>query len=189
MAAKARCVHLIFSKDQKLGRKGGARPHLQQHHPVPQGPPFSIRCWLATGSPQAISQKPHSFHKAKMHTIPSRLFHHTTHTRAHLISCVGGATPPPHNYTHFTPSLPFLRPYSPYNHTGVVCLINCRGLTFDLLSRPPRHLAGVRGHTGRGTRPPAVTVVSPTSEAWARKCHAQPEPIKPALKHAHTLHA
>ena len=77
----------------------------------------------STGSPHAIPQKPHSFHKAKMHTIPSRLFHHTAHARAHLISCVGGATPPPHNYTHFTPSLPFLRPYSPYNHTGVVCLI------------------------------------------------------------------
>ena len=162
MAAKARCVHLISSKDQKLGRKGGARPHSQQHHPVPQGPPFSIRCWLDTGSPQAIPQKPHSFHKAKMHTIPSRLFHHTAHTRAHLISCVGGATPSPHNYTHFTPSLPFLRPYSPYNHTGVVCLINCHGLTFDLLPRPPRHLAGIRGHTGRGTRPPVVT-----SRLWA----------------------
>ena len=116
----------------------------------------------STGSPQAIPQKPHSFHKAKMHTIPSRLFHHTAHTRAHLISCVGGATPPPHNYTHFTPSLPFLQPYSLYNHTGVVCLINCHGLTFDLLPRPPRHLAGVRGHTGWETRPPVVT-----SRLWA----------------------
>ena len=45
------------------------------------------------------------FHKAKMHTTPSRLFHHTAHTRARLISCVGGATTPPHTHTHFTPSV------------------------------------------------------------------------------------
>ena len=148
------CSFNILQGPEAIGQKGGARPHSQQHHPVPQGLPFSIRCWLATGSPQAVPQKPHSFHKAKMHTIPSRLFHHTGHTRAHLISCVGGAIPPPHNYTHFTPSL--------YNHTGVVCLINCHGLTFDLLPRPPRHLAGVRGHTGLGIRPPIIT-----SRLWA----------------------
>ena len=28
----------VFTKDRKLGRKGGTRPHPQQHHPVPQGP-------------------------------------------------------------------------------------------------------------------------------------------------------
>ena len=91
-----------------------------------------------------------------MHTTPSRPFHHTTHTSAHLISCVGGATTPPHNHTHFTPSLPFPWPYSPHNHTGVVYLINCHGLTFDLLPRPPRHLTGIKGQEleARGTRPP-----------------------------------
>ena len=57
-------------------------------------------------SPQAIPQKPHSFHKTKMHT-PSQLFHHTIHPRVYLISSLGGATPSPHNLTHFTPSLPF----------------------------------------------------------------------------------
>ena len=67
--------------------------------------------------PTSNPQKPHSFHKAKMHTSPSQLFHHTAHTRAHLISCVGGATPPPHNHTHFTPSLPFLQPYSLHNQS------------------------------------------------------------------------
>ena len=128
MTAKAGSVHLIPSKDRKLGRKGGDRPHPQQHHPVPQGPPVLNQVLTghrkSTGSPQAIPQKPHRFHKDKMRTTLSRLFHHTTHTRAHLISCVGGATTPPHNHTHFTPLLPFLWPYSPHNHTGVVCLIN-----------------------------------------------------------------
>ena len=76
---------------------------------------------------------------------------------------MGGATTPPHKHTHFTPSLPFIRPYSPHNHTGVVYLINCHGLTFDLLPRPPRHPAGVRGHNGRGTRPPIIT-----SRLWVR---------------------
>ena len=92
-----------------------------------------------------ISQKPHTFHKAKMHTTPSQPFRHTAHTRAHLISCVGRATPPPHNHTHFTPSLTILRPHSPQNHTGVVCLINCHGLTFDLPPRPQKH-EGVEVH-------------------------------------------
>ena len=44
VAAKAGSVHLMFSKDRKLGRKGGTRPHPQQHHPVPQGPPFLMKC-------------------------------------------------------------------------------------------------------------------------------------------------
>ena len=125
-----------------------------------------------------------------MHTTPSRLFHHTALTRAHLICCVGGATTPPHNHTHFTPSLPFLRPYSAYNHTGVVCLINCHGLTFDLLPRPLRHPAGIRGHTERGTRPPIIT-------SWLRAPQvkhgpAMPRPTgsnKTCIKaHTHTVH-
>ena len=40
VAANASSVHLIPSKDRKLGAR--------QHHPVPQGPPFSINCRLAT---------------------------------------------------------------------------------------------------------------------------------------------
>ena len=95
--------------------------------------PFPTKCWLATGSPQTIPQKPHSSHNAKMHTTPSWPFCYTAHTKAHLISCVGGATPPPHNHTHFTHSLPFLRPHSPHKHTGVVCLINCHGLDCPLV--------------------------------------------------------
>ena len=41
VAARAGSVHLIYSMDRKLGSKGGARIHRQQHHPVPQGGPFS----------------------------------------------------------------------------------------------------------------------------------------------------
>ena len=158
VAAKVRSVHLMFSKDWKLGRKGGTRPHPQQHHtsrtPILNEVLTGQR--KSSGSSQTIPQKPHSFHKAKMHTTPSQLFHHTAHTSAHLISCVGGATTPPHNHTHFTPLLPFPWPHGPHNHTGVVYLINCHGLTFDLLPRPPRHLTGVKGQQGQGTRPPVT---------------------------------
>ena len=33
MAAKARSVHLMYSVDKKLGRKGGAKTPQQWHHP------------------------------------------------------------------------------------------------------------------------------------------------------------
>ena len=51
MAARAGSVHLISSMDRKPSRKGGARPRPKQPHPVPQGPPFSIKCLLTTGCP------------------------------------------------------------------------------------------------------------------------------------------
>ena len=47
---------------------------------------------MSTGSPQSIPIKTHSFLKAKTHTNTWRPFCHTAHTRAHLISCVGGVT-------------------------------------------------------------------------------------------------
>ena len=150
---------VLFSKDRKLGRKEGTRPH-PQHYPVPQGPPFSIKCGLATGSPpeahKESHKKPYSFYKAKMYTTTSQLFHHTTHTRAHLISCVGRTTSLPHNHTYFTPLLPLLWPYSLQNHTCVVCLINCHSFTFDLLPHPPRHLEEIKSHTGQKTHPPII---------------------------------
>ena len=125
---------------------------------------------MASGSPQTIPQKTHSFHKAKMHTTPPRPFHHTTHTSAHLISCVGGATTPPHNHTHFTPSLPFPWPYSPHNHTGVV------------------HLRGQRsGGTGDTPTYQHVTCTGPTSEARAH--NATPNRKEENLhQHTHTAH-
>ena len=101
VAARAGSVHLMFSMD----RKGGARPRPKQHHPVPQGPPFSIKCWLSTGSPQSIPIK-----TAPKYTNPSRLFYHTTHTRTHLISCVGGVTPRHRNHICFKPSSTSIRP-------------------------------------------------------------------------------
>ena len=113
-----------------------------------------------------------------MHTRP---FHHTAHTSAHLISCVGGVTTPPHNHTHFTPSLPFPWPHGPRNHTGVVYLINCHGLTFDLLQRPPRHLTGIKGQAGRETRPPIITSPSLAPQPTERK--------KTCINaHTHTAH-
>ena len=72
-------------------------------------------------------------------------------TQDYLISCMCRGTPPPHNHTHFTPPLPYLVPLPCF--TGVNCLIlNCHGLTSDLLPRPPRQ----RSH-GTGPRPPIVT--------------------------------
>ena len=107
MAARAGSVHLISSMDRKPSWKGGARPRPKQHHPVPQGQPFSIKCRLATGCPPEAhnqSQLKHSFLKAKTHTNTSRPFCHTAHTRAHLISCVGGVTTRHRNHIRFKPS-------------------------------------------------------------------------------------
>ena len=119
--AKAGSVHLILSKDQKLGRKGEARPHPQHHHPdsVPILSQVLTGHQKSTRSPRAIPQKPHSFHKTKMHTTPSRLFHHTAHTRAHLISCVHNTSSQPHplhTFVAFPPALQSAQ--SP----GVICL-------------------------------------------------------------------
>ena len=106
--------------------------------------PFSTMCWLATGNPQSHK----SSRKVKMHTTPSRQFHHTAHTRAHLISCVGRAIAH-HSHTHFTPCWLFLGT-TVHTISGVVYLINCHDLTFDLLRRPLRHLAGSKVTLDRG---------------------------------------
>ena len=52
--------------------------------------------------------------QGQLHTKTSQPFHHSAHTSAHLISCVGVATPP--NHTPTTPSWPFLLPH---NTSGV----------------------------------------------------------------------
>ena len=96
-------VHLISSMDRKPSRKGGARPRPKQHHPVPQGPPFSIKCRLATGCPPEANNQSQLKHRASSrpkHTNTWRPFCHTAHTRAHLISCVGGATTRHRNHIH-----------------------------------------------------------------------------------------
>ena len=152
----------------------------------------------STGSPQTLPQKPHSFHMAIMHTTPSAPPHHPSHTSAHLISGVGGATTPPHNHTLFALSLPFPWPYGPHNHTGVVYLINCRGLTFDFLPRPPRHFAGVKGqgYGGHAHLSPRH-LYGPHRSTIGPQSHAQPEGKNPhlcthrhctqVLGHAHKL--
>ena len=126
---------------------------------------------MSTGSPQSIPIKTHSFLKAKMHTNPSRSFYHTAHARAHLVSCVGGVTLRHRNHIHFKPSSTSIWPYGPLNHTGVQCLINWHGLTFDLLPHPHTHLAGFKGHTESGTRPPITAAQScaPMSKCWLVK--------------------
>ena len=73
MAARAGSVHLISSMDRKPSRKGGARPRPKQPHPVPQGPPFSIKCLLTTGCP------PEAHNQSQLkHTASSRPKHTQT---------------------------------------------------------------------------------------------------------------
>ena len=43
------------------------RPH--QHHPVPQRPQFSIKCWPATRSPPLWTIKPHDFTVVPPHCL------------------------------------------------------------------------------------------------------------------------
>ena len=95
-------------------------------------------------SPQTIPKKAHSTHNTKMGTTLLPPFNLSAQKTAHLTACVGGATPPPHNHTHFTPLLPFLSPNYQHDSTGVVCLINCHGLNFDIVPRPLKHL-DIRG--------------------------------------------
>ena len=56
----------------------------------------------SSGSPQTIPKKAHSTHNTKIDTTSFNLSAQTT---AHLTACMGGASPPPHNHTHFTLSL------------------------------------------------------------------------------------
>ena len=60
---------------------------------------------MSTGSPQSIPVK-----TSKMHPTTSRPFCRAAHTRAHLISCVGGAIQRHHNHIRFKPS------FRPYGH-------------------------------------------------------------------------
>ena len=129
MAARAGSVHLISSMDRKPSRKGGARPRPKQHHPVPQGQPFSIKCRLATGCPPEAHNQSQLKHTASSgpkhtHTNTSRPFCHTAHTRSHLITCVGGVTTRHRNHIRFKPSSASVQPYGPLDRTGVQCLIN-----------------------------------------------------------------
>ena len=126
MAARAGSVHLISSMDRKPSRKGGASPRPKQPHPVPQGPPFSIKCLLTTGCPPEAhnqSQLKHTASSRPKRTNTWRLFCHTAHTRAHLISCVGGVTTRHRNHIHFKPSSASVQPYRPLDRTAVQCLL------------------------------------------------------------------
>ena len=68
VAARAGSVHLM---DRKLCRVR-TRPH--QHHPVPQGGPFSRKFWPTTRSPQTMPILEHSLVNTKRMSMTS---HHT----------------------------------------------------------------------------------------------------------------
>ena len=118
VAAKAGSVHLMFLMDRKLDQKGGARPYPHQHHPMLQGPPFSIKCTLATGSAQTIPQKEHT-HTAVTTPKHTQCVHKNsptpTHTTAHLTTYVGGATPSLHKFASISPSSSFLSTRWPHH--------------------------------------------------------------------------
>ena len=89
MAARAGSVHLISSMDRKPSRKGGARPRPKHHHPVPQGPPFSMKCRLATGCP------PEAHNQSQLKPTASSRPKHTQTLRGR------SATPPTQELTSF----------------------------------------------------------------------------------------
>ena len=74
VVAKAGSVTFkLHSMDQKLGWKGGV---WTQYHPVPQGCPFSMKCWPTTGSPSEVHKQCHSAlttpkrHQCQSTTLP-----------------------------------------------------------------------------------------------------------------------
>ena len=145
-----------MAKDRKLGQKGGGRPHPQQHHPVPQGPPFSVDWPLSNPTKTTQLSQSHNAHNS-ITTIPPHCPHKSS---PHFLCGQSNTSSQPHPLHTFV-AFPQAQQSAHYN--GVVCLINCHGLTFNLLPCPSGHLTGVRGHTGRGTCPPIIT-----SWLWAR---------------------
>ena len=148
-------VWLLKLEVFSMGQTEGRGPHPNQHHPVPQGPPFSINHTFTTGSPPGVQKQSHRKHAALTTpkcTVCSQKFPHTP--KAHHL---GGAAPPPQEFTSFSPSSSFLSPGRPHDSTGVFCPINCQGLTFDLLTRPPKHLRKCQRSHVTGIRPPPVT--------------------------------
>jgi hypothetical protein len=131
VAAIAGRVHLMISD---LGRKGGAWPHTKQHHPVPQGPPFSSIDW-----PPELHRQSHLNHTASSrpkHTTASRPCCHTAPQDQELTSFPLGAEQH-HPIATISTSSP---PYS----TGVHYVINWHALPFD---RPRYHMVVFKGHT------------------------------------------
>ena len=114
--------------------EGGAQAMPKTGPPFTLQTPFSIKCQLATGSPQSILINTHSFLNTQ-NTL--RLVFHTTHTRAHLISYVGGVTTRHRNHIiRFKRSSASIQLYGPLDHTGLQCLINRHGLTFHIHHAP-----------------------------------------------------
>ena len=86
-------LHLIYSMDRKLGRKGGARTHPQQHYPEARSPRnFDQPHRKSTNNANSIAQ-PGQHQKAHndINDIPPHP--HTT---------VGRTNSPPHNQKLFT---------------------------------------------------------------------------------------
>ena len=124
--------------------KGGAKPCPKQHHPVLQGPPFSIKCWLATGCmcpPEAHNQKHMASLKTKCKRPP-------TQEHPHFLCRWGNTTS---SWPHLLQTIiNFRLAVQSSQHTvSSQCLINRHGL----LPHSHRHLVGFKGHTESGTRP------------------------------------
>ena len=151
VAAKTGSVHLISSMDWPEGR---ARPRPQHHNPLSQGHTLPARCHMTTWSPPEAREHSHKNHTASVWPKHNSFTAHCT-CKSSPISCVGRATPPPHNHTNW----PFC------SVPAIVCLINWHGLTFDLLPCPQKaYHVGQRSHQiGDMTTCPHIPFVSPKS--------------------------
>lgn len=131
VAVKAGSVYLIFSKDQKLGRKRGT--------PIPI-PPCASRI-LIPNRVLAGHRSPMETHKHAI-AISSNHFHHSFHTRACLVFCVRRATTHPlHTFVNFLLAL-----QSTQSHW---CSLPVMASTVTSC-HPPMAPGRIKGHTGEG---------------------------------------
>ena len=179
MAVKARSVHLIFSKDQKLGNTTSSQSHqfhtiiafpmtLQYH----TGVVYLIiqnnisKTTSPCGSPPEDHKQSHKSHTAssKPQSAHNSFTTVPPHCSPHFLCGQSNTTSSQSHQFHSFIAFPLTLQY----HTGVVYLINCHGLTFDLLPRPTKASGRVKGHTGQGQCPPVHTFMAPKSKTWAR---------------------
>ena len=95
-----------------------------------------------TTIPQKLSQSQNAHNSIT--TVPPHCPHKSS---PHFLCGRSNSTSQPHPL-HTLLAIPWH--YCPHNHSGVVYLINCHDLTFDLLRRPLRHLAGSKVTLDRG---------------------------------------
>ena len=174
VAAKASSVHLTYSLDQKLGRKGGTRTYNS-----------NILLLNDAHSPRNFHWPPKSTRNATITTQPRQHWkaHHDIHnilptTMTQPTSCMGGATQPSHSEWHLQP---LFWPECARHSTVVLDLINQLN---HLLPGQRRGCGmGQRSHL-KGTRPPPLVMAS--WQSTTPKSNAQLQATKPVSINTHT---